>query len=38
MNRRMLRRAVSHLMLALKVMAVVAALLPLFFILGDLVA
>jgi phosphate ABC transporter, permease protein PstA len=37
-NRRILRRAVSHLMVALMVLAVVAALLPLFFILGDLVA
>ena len=38
MNRRILRRAVSHLMVGLMVLAVVAALLPLFFILGDLVA
>ncbi len=38
MNRRVLRRAVSHLMVGLMVLAVVAALLPLFFILGDLVA
>ena len=38
MNRRFLRRAVSHLMVGLMVLAVVAALLPLFFILGDLVA
>ena len=38
MNRRALRRAVSHLMVGLMVLAVVVALLPLFFILADLVA
>ena len=38
MNRRFLRRAVSHVMVGLMVLAVVAALLPLFLILGDLVA
>ena len=38
MNRRVLRRGVSHLMVGLMVLAVVAALLPLFFILADLVA
>ena len=38
MNRRMVRRGVSNLMVGLMVLAVVAALLPLFFILGDLVA
>jgi phosphate transport system permease protein len=37
-NRRALRRAVSHLMVGLMVLAVVVALLPLFFILADLVA
>ncbi|HET7423472.1 MAG TPA: phosphate ABC transporter permease PstA [Gemmatimonadales bacterium] len=38
MNRRMLRRGISNLMVGLMVLAVVAALLPLFFILADLVA
>jgi phosphate transport system permease protein len=37
MNRRMLRRGVSNLMVGLMVLAVTAALLPLFFILADLV-
>ena len=38
MKRQVLRRAVSHLMVGLMVVAVVVALLPLFFILADLVA
>jgi phosphate transport system permease protein len=37
-NRRVLRRALSHLMVGLMMLAVIVALLPLFFILGDLVA
>lgn len=37
MNRRTLRRALSHLMVGLMVLAVIVALLPLFFILADLI-
>ena len=38
MNRRMLRRLLSHVMVGLMVVAVIVALLPLFFILANLVA